>query len=127
MEGPLAQFKCYSLLVSKNGGGDISQAASLALAQETGSSEKKRNSITLSSKMTACFFIVFICYFFGIFFVVVVYDICDLLSSAPTHNGPGAHPVSCTMGTRSFPEVKRPERGVDQPPRSGAKVKERVE
>ena len=27
--------------------------------------------------------------------------------SAPVQNGPGAHPASCTMGTRSFPRVKR--------------------
>ena len=33
------------------------------------------------------------------------------------------------MGTDrvSFPEVKRPERGVDHPPTSSAQVKERVE
>jgi hypothetical protein len=30
--------------------------------------------------------------------------------------GTGAHPVSCTMGTGSFPGVKRPERGNDHPP-----------
>ena len=41
--------------------------------------------------------------------------------------GPGAHPTSCTMGTRSFPGVKRPGRGVDHPPSSSAEVKERVE
>jgi hypothetical protein len=27
--------------------------------------------------------------------------------SAPVQTGPGAHPVFCTMGTGSFPEVKR--------------------
>ena len=31
-----------------------------------------------------------------------------------------------TMGTGSFPEVKRPGRGVDHPPPSSAEVKERV-
>ena len=31
--------------------------------------------------------------------------------SAPVQTGPGAHPASCTMGTGSLPEVKRPERG----------------
>ena len=35
---------------------------------------------------------------------------------APVQTGLGAHPVSCTMGTGSFPVVKRPERGVDHPP-----------
>ena len=28
--------------------------------------------------------------------------------SAPVQTGPGAHPASCTMGTRSFPGVKQP-------------------
>ena len=35
--------------------------------------------------------------------------------SAPVETGPGAHPASCTMGTGSFPGVKRPERGADSP------------
>jgi hypothetical protein len=30
--------------------------------------------------------------------------------------GPGAHPESCTMGTGSFPGVKRPGRGAEHPP-----------
>jgi hypothetical protein len=46
--------------------------------------------------------------------------------SAPVQTGPGAHPASCTMGTGSFPGVKRPGRGVDHPPPSSAEVKERV-
>jgi len=33
--------------------------------------------------------------------------------SAPVQTGPGAHPSSYTMGTGSFPGVKRPGRGVD--------------
>jgi hypothetical protein len=41
--------------------------------------------------------------------------------------GPGAHPASCTMGTGSFPVVKRPGRGVDHLSSSSAEVKERVE
>jgi hypothetical protein len=36
--------------------------------------------------------------------------------SAPAQTGPGAQPVSYTMGTGSFPGVKQPERGVDHPP-----------
>jgi len=44
----------------------------------------------------------------------------------PVQTGPGAHPASCTMGTGSFPGVKRPGRGVDHPPPSSAEVKERV-
>jgi hypothetical protein len=47
--------------------------------------------------------------------------------SAPAQTGPGAHPASCTMGTGSFPGVKRPGRGIDHPPPSSAEVKERVE
>ena len=46
--------------------------------------------------------------------------------SAPVQTGPGAHPSSCTMGTGSFPGVKRPEHGVDHPPSSSAEAKERV-
>ena len=45
--------------------------------------------------------------------------------SAPIQTGPGAHPASYTMGTGSFPGVKRPGRGVDHPPQSSAEVKER--
>jgi len=47
--------------------------------------------------------------------------------SAPIQTGPGAHPASCTMGTRSFPGAKRPGCGVYHPPPSSAEVKERVE
>ena len=47
--------------------------------------------------------------------------------SAPVQTDPEAHPASYTMGTGSFPAVKRPGRGVDHPPRSCAEVKERVE
>jgi hypothetical protein len=35
---------------------------------------------------------------------------------ARVQTGPGAHPTSSTMGTESFPEVKRPGRGADNPP-----------
>ena len=36
--------------------------------------------------------------------------------SAPVETGPGAHPAAYTMGTVSFPGLKRPGRGVDHPP-----------
>jgi hypothetical protein len=43
--------------------------------------------------------------------------------SAPVQNGPGAHLASYTMGTGSFPGVKRPGRGVDHPTPQGLKFK----
>jgi len=47
--------------------------------------------------------------------------------STPVQTGPGALPACNTMGTGSFPGVKRPGCGVDYPPPSSAEVKERVE
>ena len=47
--------------------------------------------------------------------------------SAPVHVGPEAHPAVYTMGTGSFPGVKRPGLGVDHPPPYSAEVKERVD
>ena len=44
-------------------------------------------------------------------------------ASFPVQTGPGAHPAFNTMGNGSFPVVKRPGRGVDHPPPSGAEVK----
>jgi hypothetical protein len=41
---------------------------------------------------------------------------------AHVHTGPGAHPASCTMGTGSFPGVKRPGRDADHPPPPSAEV-----
>ena len=46
--------------------------------------------------------------------------------SAPVQTGPGAYPTSCTMGTGSFPGVKRPGRGADHPPPSKCRGHERV-
>jgi hypothetical protein len=43
--------------------------------------------------------------------------------SAPVQTGPGAHPASYTMGTCSFPRVKRPGRGVDHPPHLAPRLK----
>jgi len=40
---------------------------------------------------------------------------------------PWAHPASYTMGTSSFPGVKKPGRGIDHTSPSSAEVKERVE
>ena len=42
-------------------------------------------------------------------------------------SAPGAHPAFYTMGTGSFPGVKRPGRGVDHPLPSSAEVKGRVQ
>jgi hypothetical protein len=41
---------------------------------------------------------------------------------AHVQTSPGAHPASCTMGTGSFPGVKRPGRGADNPPPSSTEV-----
>ena len=46
--------------------------------------------------------------------------------SAPVQTGRGAHPASYTIGTWSFPEVKRPRCGVDHPYPSRAEIKERI-
>jgi len=43
--------------------------------------------------------------------------------SAPVQTGPGVHPVSYTMGTGSFPGVKRPGRGVEHPPHLAPRLK----
>ena len=45
----------------------------------------------------------------------------------PHPSGPGAYPTSYTMGTESFPGVKRPRRCIDHLPPSSAEVKERIE
>ena len=44
--------------------------------------------------------------------------------SAPIQTGPGAHPAACTMGTGSFPGVKRQGRGADHPPPSKCRGQE---
>jgi hypothetical protein len=41
---------------------------------------------------------------------------------AHVQTGPGAHPTSCTMGTGSFPGVKRPGRAADHQPPPSAEV-----
>ena len=46
--------------------------------------------------------------------------------SVPVQTGPGAHPGSYTMGTGSFPGVKRPGRGADHPPPSKGQGHERA-
>ena len=43
--------------------------------------------------------------------------------SESVQNGPAAHPVSHTMGTGTFPGVKRPRRGVDHPPHLAPRLK----
>jgi len=70
---------------------------------------------TNSIKIWICFFIAPI--FFG----------GGTRFSAYVQTGPGAHPASYTMCTRSFPGVKRPGHGIDHPLPPSAKVKERVE
>jgi len=43
--------------------------------------------------------------------------------SAPVHTGPRTHPASYTMGTGSFPGIKRPERGVNHAPHLAPRLK----
>ena len=43
--------------------------------------------------------------------------------SAPVQTGPGSYPASYTMGTGSFPGVKRPERGVYHSPSLAPRLK----
>ena len=43
--------------------------------------------------------------------------------SAPVQTGPGAHPISYSVGAGSFPGVKRPGRGVDRPTHLAPKLK----
>jgi hypothetical protein len=47
--------------------------------------------------------------------------------SAPVQTSLGAHPASYTMGTGIFLGIKQLGRGIDHPPPSSVKVKERVE
>jgi hypothetical protein len=46
----------------------------------------------------------------------------DKIFRAARHNYPEAHPASCTMGTRSFPGLKRPKSGADHQHPSSAKL-----
>ena len=52
---------------------------------------------------------------------------CGVRFSASVQTGPGAHPASYTVGTGSFPGVKRPGCGVDHPPPSRVEVEGRLE
>jgi len=45
--------------------------------------------------------------------------------SAPVQIGPWAHPASYAVGTWSFPEVKRPGRGVNHPPHLTPRLKKK--
>jgi hypothetical protein len=42
--------------------------------------------------------------------------------SANVHTGPETYPAFCTLGTGSFPAVKRPGRSADHPPLPSAEV-----
>jgi hypothetical protein len=50
-----------------------------------------------------------------------------MIFSAPVQTGPEAHPAFYTMGTGSFPGLKRPGRFCNRPPSYSAEVKESVE
>jgi hypothetical protein len=49
-------------------------------------------------------------------------SVCDCFFFTHVQTGPGAHPASCTMGTKSFPGVKRLGSGADHPPLPSAEV-----
>ena len=51
---------------------------------------------------------------------------CGARFFAPVQTGPGTYSASCTMGTGSFPGVKRPGRGADHPSSSKCRGQERV-
>jgi hypothetical protein len=40
----------------------------------------------------------------------------------PIQTSHQVHPDSCTVGTGSFPGIKRPDRGADHPPPSSTEV-----
>ena len=71
------------------------------------------------------------------FRIIIIYSLRDGKSrdripmkerfSANLQTVPGAHSASYIMGTGSYPGAKRSGRGVNHPPTSSAKVKERVE
>jgi hypothetical protein len=58
-----------------------------------------------------------------IYIYIYIYTYMGARFFAHDQTGPGAHPASCTMGTGSFPGVKRPGRGADHPPTSSAEVR----
>ena len=45
----------------------------------------------------------------------------------PSRSALGLYPASCTIGTGSFLQIKRPGHGADHPPQSRAEGKERIE
>jgi hypothetical protein len=47
----------------------------------------------------------------------------DAIFSVPVQNGSGTHPASYTMGTGSFPGLKRPRSSVANPFLSSGEVK----
>jgi hypothetical protein len=65
-----------------------------------------------------------------LFKIYVVWSCCEITYIlhirgsffAHIQTGPGTHPASRTMGTGSFPVVKRLGRGADHPPPSSAEV-----
>jgi hypothetical protein len=51
----------------------------------------------------------------------------DLFSDQSVQTGSEAHPASYIMGTRSFPAVKRPGRGVNHPPHLAPRLIKRIQ
>ena len=87
--------------------------------------------IILFKKNTFMYFYLCLAFFLFSLLPLFLIFICILLQprarfSAPVQTDPGAHPASCTMGTGSFPGVKRPGCGADHPPPSKCRGRERV-
>jgi hypothetical protein len=72
-----------------------------------------------------CIIVYFLWYVYGgIIIIPWIQSRWGARYSLPVQTGRGAHPASYTVGTGSFPGVKRPGRGVDHPPQSSTEVRE---
>jgi hypothetical protein len=66
-----------------------------------------------------------------LFKIYVVWSCCEIIYVlhirgsffAHVQTGPGTHPASRTMGTRSFPGVRWPGHGADHPPLLAPKLR----
>jgi len=59
----------------------------------------------------------------SVLYYSILRDFTSMRFSAPVQTGPGFHPASYTMYTRSFQGVKTPERSVNHPPNLAPRIK----